>query len=155
MCMYIRGLIGPGSNHPVRKLQIRKVLSLNLILHLFVVLYKSYLGLLNYYNHFLPNLSTTLHPLHALLCKFKKWTWSPACEKAFNQSKRALVNSPALAHYDTSKPIRLTCDASPYKVGAVISQVEKNGQERPVAFASKSLSTAKNNTLKLKKRHLP
>ena len=30
---------------------------------------KSYLGLLNYYGKFLPNLSTTLHPLHDLLQK--------------------------------------------------------------------------------------
>ena len=117
---------------------------------------KSYLGLLNYYNYnsFLPNLSTTLYPLNALLCKFKKWTWSPACDKAFNQSKRVLVNSSALAHYDTSKPIRLTCDASPYGVGAVISQVEKDGQERPVAFASRSLSTAGNQYAQIERKAL-
>ena len=58
---------------------------------------KSYQGLLNYYGRFLSNLSTTLQPLNELLCKGKKWTWSAECEKAFEQSKQALVHSPALA----------------------------------------------------------
>ena len=97
---------------------------------------KSYLGLLNYYGRFLSNLSTTVQPLNELLCKRKKWTWSAECEKAFEQKKQDLVNSPALARYDPTKPITLACDASPYGVGAVISHVESNGQERPVAFAS-------------------
>ena len=34
---------------------------------------KSYLGLLNYYNRFLPNLSTVLTPLHRLLQKATPW----------------------------------------------------------------------------------
>ena len=62
------------------------------------------------------------------------------CEKAFDQSKKALVDSPALAHYDPAKSVRLACDASPYGVGAVISHLESDGQERPIAFASRSLS---------------
>ena len=101
---------------------------------------KLYLGLLNYYGRFLFNLSTTLQPLNELLCKGKKWTWSAECEKAFEQSKQALVHCPALAHYDPAKPIRLACDASPYGVGAVISHLESNSQERPVAYASRALT---------------
>ena len=48
---------------------------------------KAYLGLLNYYGRFLPNLSTTLQPLNDLLCKNRKWEWSPACQEAFRKSK--------------------------------------------------------------------
>ena len=101
---------------------------------------KSYLGLLNYYSCFISNLSTTLQPLNKLLCKGNKWTWSAKCEEVFEQGKQALVTSPALAHFDPTKPITLACDASPYGVGAVISHVETNGQERLVAFASRSLT---------------
>ncbi|KAI7797170.1 hypothetical protein IRJ41_014565, partial [Triplophysa rosa] len=36
---------------------------------------KVYLGLLNYYNKFLPNLATLLAPLHLLLRKDTQWTW--------------------------------------------------------------------------------
>ena len=101
---------------------------------------KSYLGLLNYFDRFLSNLSTTLQPLNKLLCKVNKWTWSVKCEKAFEQRKQALVNSPALAQYGPTKPITLACDASPHGVGAVISHMETNGQEKPVALVSHSLT---------------
>lgn len=37
---------------------------------------KSYLGLLNYYGKFLPNLSTELAPLYKLLRAEQKWKWS-------------------------------------------------------------------------------
>ena len=40
---------------------------------------KSYLGLLNYYGRFLPNLSTMIHPLNQLQSKGQKWVWSAAC----------------------------------------------------------------------------
>ena len=44
---------------------------------------RSYLGLLNYYGHFIPNLSTLLQPLHELLQKGVKWERSKECEEAF------------------------------------------------------------------------
>ena len=115
---------------------------------------KSYLGLLNYYGHFLSNLSTTVQPLNELLCKGKKWIWSAECEKAFEQGKQALVNSQALVHYDPTKPITLACDTSPYGVGAVISHVELNGQERPVAFASRSLTKAERDYAQIEREAL-
>ena len=54
---------------------------------------KSYLGLLNYYGKFMPNLSTLLHPLYALLQQNQSWVWSKACEQAFQQSKEKLTDS--------------------------------------------------------------
>ena len=43
-------------------------------------------------------------------------------------------------HYDPALPVRLACDASPTGIGAVLSQVMPDGSERPVAFASQSLT---------------
>ena len=103
---------------------------------------KSYLRLLNYYGRFLSNLSTMVQPLNQLLCKGQRWSWSSECAKAFQDTKQALVDSPAFVHYDATKPLQLACDASSYGVGAVLSQFDDDGMERPVAFASRSLSTA-------------
>jgi len=55
---------------------------------------KSYLGLLNYYGKFLPNLATTLHPLHDLLQKGRPWKWTKARVRAFVESKKQLQGSP-------------------------------------------------------------
>ena len=84
----------------------------------------------------------------------RKWEWSPACQKAFHKSKEALVESPALVHYDPTKPIHLACDASPYGVGAVISQLEESGQERPVVFASRSLNKVERNYAQIEREAL-
>lgn len=75
---------------------------------------KSYLGLLNCYGKFLPNLATILHPMHDLLQNDRLWKWAEACESAFVKSKQRLKDSSLLVHYDLKKPLRLACDASPY-----------------------------------------
>ena len=51
---------------------------------------RSYLGILTYYGKFLPNLSTTLHPLYELLKKDVPWSWGSAESKAFAASKDLL-----------------------------------------------------------------
>ena len=56
---------------------------------------------------------------------------------------------PLIMHFlcdlvDPARPIKLAVDASPYGVGAVISHSMPNGDERPIAFASRSLHSEKN-----------
>ena len=106
---------------------------------------KPYLGLLNYYGKFLPNLATTLHPLHELLQKDRPWKWTEACKKAFVKSKKQLQDSFLLVHYDLKKSLRRACDASPYGVGAVISHVMEKGEKKPIAFASLTLIASERN----------
>ncbi len=97
---------------------------------------RSYLGLVQYYGKFVPNLASLLHPLNSLLHKDSRWNWSAACEESFNQAKTQLTSSQVLAHYDPELPLRLAGDASAYGVGAVISHVFPDGLERPIAYAS-------------------
>ena len=106
---------------------------------------KSYLGLRNCYGKFLPNLATTLHPLHDLLQKDKSSTWTEAYNRTFVKSKKQLQDSPLLVHYNLKKSLRLACDASPYGVGAVFSHVMENGEEKPNAFSSRTLTDSECN----------
>ena len=103
---------------------------------------RSYLGLLNYYGKFIANLASVLAPLHQLLRKDVRWKWGEAEEDAFQRSKKELLASPVLVHYDPRRELLLACDTSPYGVGAVLSQRMEDGTEHPVAFASRSLSPA-------------
>ena len=53
-----------------------------------------------------------------------------------------LLKSPALAVYDSKLPTYVTKDASNYGLGAVLTQLHSDNQERIVAFASRTLSAA-------------
>ena len=55
-----------------------------------------------------------------------------------------LASDQILAHCDPKKPIILACDASPFGVGAVLSHMV-DGVERPVAYASRTLTSAEKN----------
>ena len=101
---------------------------------------RSFLGLVNYYNRFLPNASTVLHPLHQLLEQNSEWQWTEHCEQAFTVAKRKITSEQVIEHYDPALPVRLACDASPTGISAVLSHVMPDGSERPVAFASQSLT---------------
>ena len=77
---------------------------------------KSYLGMINYYHKFLPSLSTVLTSLHKLLAK----NWFSEKDQAVHKSKALLTPSTLLVHYNSTKEIVPTCDASLYGVGAVM-----------------------------------
>ena len=115
---------------------------------------KSFLGLLSYYSKFLPNMSTTLSPLYTLLQKNRRWKWCKEQQKAFEQAKLALQSDTLLVHYDSEKELTLSCDASPYGLGAVISHRMEGGVEKPIAFASRTLAPAEKNYSQLEKEVL-
>ncbi|XP_054259325.1 uncharacterized protein K02A2.6-like [Macrosteles quadrilineatus] len=69
------------------------------------------------------------------------------------QSKQWVLSTDVLVHYDVQKPLILTCDASPRGVGAVLSHLI-DGVEKPIAFASKSLSASEKNYSQLHKEAL-
>ena len=100
---------------------------------------KSFLGLVNYYRKFIPDMSTLVHPLGRLLMFDAPWAWTETCQVAFKKFKELLLNSPLSAHYDPNKPVRLAVDASSYGFGAVFSHVSDDGEEKPITYASRSL----------------
>ena len=115
---------------------------------------KAYLGLLSYYSKFLPNLSTVLAPLYRLLRDDQPWMWKKPQEEAFQQSKEMLLSSQVLVHFDPTREIRLACDASDYGIGAVLSHRMPDGTEKPVGFASRTLSSAEKKYSQLEKEAL-
>ncbi len=112
---------------------------------------RSYLGLLTYYGKFLRNLATTLNPLYRLL---HPWRWENTEQKAFEASKQLLLSSQLLAHYDPQHALVLACDASPYGLGAVLAHHYPDGSERPIGYASRTLSAAEKKYSQIEKEGL-
>ena len=83
-----------------------------------------------------------------------KWEWSKECEEAFQRSKSELMAGRVLVPYDEKRKLILACDASPYGVGAVISHVMDDGEEHPIAFASRTLTKSERNYSQIEKEAL-
>ncbi|XP_045466596.1 uncharacterized protein K02A2.6-like [Harmonia axyridis] len=90
---------------------------------------KAFCGMVNYYHKFIPNISVILKPMYELRKKNTQFKWSYECNKAFELIKKELVSDKVLTHYCLDKPLRLSCDASFYGIGACLSHVESYGPE--------------------------
>ena len=97
---------------------------------------KLYLGLLTYYNKFLPKLLSTLFPLYRLLRKDFQWSWGVEKERAFSKSKELFASTKCLILFDSSLPLILACDASAYGIGAVLAHKMPDGTEMPIGYVS-------------------
>ncbi|KAI5743861.1 hypothetical protein M8J77_022987 [Diaphorina citri] len=101
---------------------------------------RAILGLINYYGRFFKNLSALLYPLNRLLQDRVPFEWNSDCEKAFKLVKSRIQSDDVLCHFDPKLPITVASDSSSYAVGAVISHIFPDGTERPIQFASQTLT---------------
>ena len=56
-----------------------------------------------------------------------------------------MASMEVLAHYDQSLLVELDCDGSTYGMGTILVHVYHDGTERPIAYASRSLSLTERN----------
>lgn len=110
---------------------------------------RSFLGSINYYRQYLPNLAHSVSPINNLLKgsnlkKNAKVLWGEKEQKAFDCTISALSNACTLAFEDPTRPLVLTTDASGEHVGAVLEQFESGenqGPTRPLGFFSREIPT--------------
>ena len=102
----------------------------------------TYIGIVNYYNRFIPGCSLMLDPLYKLFTSKKKCKkevkWNDEADRAFERIKDAL-NDICLTHPDYSKELAIMIDASDYGIGGVIQQLEGD-QWRPIQYFARKLS---------------
>ena len=105
---------------------------------------QAFLGTAGYYRQYLPDFATVARPLHHLTSKGVDWRWTEEAQVAFDELRRRLIGAPVLGYPDPSLQYILDTDASDVGVGAVLSQIQE-GQEKVVAYYSKTLSPAERN----------
>ena len=107
-----------------------------------------FLGLTNYYRKFVLRYAHVAGPLHRLTSKNVRFEWTDECEEAFRVLRNELCRAPILALPDFSEAggrFVLDTDASDRAIGAVLSQRQKSGPDRVVAYGSRCLSSAEQN----------
>ena len=77
--------------------------------------------MINFYHKFIPKFSGELSLLFKLNGKNSKGHWTNDHAACFKKAKNLLANIETLTHYDPTKSIIISCDASPYGVGGVLS----------------------------------
>src|SRR5271156_2572037 len=67
------------------------------------------------------------------------------CQMAFDLLKKKFTEEPVLILPDHLKPFQIESDASKVATGAVLTQLDGNGDRHPCAFLSKTLSSTERN----------
>ncbi|BES91521.1 multicellular organismal development [Nesidiocoris tenuis] len=101
---------------------------------------RSYLGFINFYRKFQPNLSKIVHPLTKLLRKDVKWSWTEEIERAFVDSKTAFSNNVLVCFPQPGRIFYVSTDSSGSCIGAHLYQVDQAGGHHPISFVSRSLN---------------
>ena len=114
---------------------------------------KSFLGSVQFYGKFVPNLASMAEPLSRLKKKARPWKWEDEEQAAFEQLN-VLSSDQVLVHFDPNKTLVLACDASNVGIGAVLVHRSPDGSERPIANISKTLTAAERNYSQIHKEAL-
>ena len=116
---------------------------------------RTFLGFTGYFRRFVKNYARIAKPLNDLLAgngnranrkkqktkKVSSWTWGEEQQTAFEELIDKLTSPPILAFPDYKQKFILHIDASYKGLGAVLFQ-EKEGKEKPIAYASRGLKNA-------------
>ena len=101
---------------------------------------KRFVAFANYYRKYIKNFAEIAAPLNYLSRKNIPFQWTEENQKSFEHLKKSLISPPILQYpnFSPENTFILKTDASGHSVGAVLS----NGDDRPVAYASRALNKA-------------
>ena len=110
---------------------------------------KEFLGMVNYYNRFIPHCSLLLQPLHAMIKPAKRGqsvvlAWTHETDAAFLAAKKALCDATTLSFPAPDAEVSVATDASDIGTGAVLQQLI-DGAWKPIAFFSQKFTKAESN----------
>ncbi|XP_072168006.1 uncharacterized protein [Diadema setosum] len=73
-----------------------------------------FLGLLGWYQEFIPGFDDLAAPMYRLKLKNVHWEWTEECSAAFRSLKDALTREPVLGYPDRQAPFVVHIDASDF-----------------------------------------
>jgi hypothetical protein len=115
---------------------------------------RSFIGLCNYYRIYVQDFNTITHPLYALLKKDVAWTWSEEAHETFNTLKEKLSKFPIFTRPDFSKVFILHIDWNAFGIGVNFGQLDEEGKEYVITYASRNNNKAESNYFSYKEECL-
>jgi hypothetical protein len=106
---------------------------------------RSFIELCNYYMIYVQNFNIITYPLYALLNKDVVWTWSEKAQETFNTLKEKFSEFPILRKPDFSKVFILHTDWSAFGIDVILGQLDEEGKEYVIAYASRSNNKVESN----------
>ncbi|KAF9760650.1 Retrovirus-related Pol polyprotein from transposon 17.6 [Nosema granulosis] len=111
---------------------------------------RSFLGVVNYCREFVPKFAMITAPLYGLLKGVRKESnkrisMDTKQREAFRAIRKTLTENTERAQPNMEEDFILTTDASDTGIGAVLSQLDKEGRERMISTFSKTLDKAQLN----------
>ena len=110
---------------------------------------QTFLGMITYLGSFIPNLAERAQPLRDLLKQNVPFVWQEDHQATFDALKQSISTESCLQYFDPTKATTIEVDASQKGLGACLVQDDK-----PVAFASTSLTTAQRNYANIERETL-
>ena len=95
---------------------------------------------MQYCARFIPSFAIIASPLWDLTKAYAKWKWGITEEDAFQAVKMQPTQAPVMAFFKQGAETRITTDAYPIGIGAVLEEKQEDGQYRPVHYASRKLT---------------
>lgn len=102
--------------------------------------WKSFLGIVNYVDCYIPNFSTTAQPLWRRTKKEVSVTWTTEQQTAFDSIKALLNNAESMAYYNPTAQIKIIVDANPVGIGAILTQKQLSSTFHQISYQSCSLN---------------
>ena len=106
-----------------------------------------FLGLANFYRHFISHYAAITMLLYDLTWKdcLSPFSLTPDALSAFLSLKHAFLTAPILVHHDPSKPIQLFTNTSDFAISGIPHQADSNNELHPLGFFSWKLNDAEIN----------
>ena len=100
---------------------------------------QQFLGFVNFYQRFVQSFAKIAKPLTKLTGNML-WEWNEAQEQSFKRLQRQVAEEVTLRIPDDEGQFRIETDASEFATRAILSQQDRAGIWKPVAFISQSLN---------------
>ncbi len=101
---------------------------------------KGFQGMISWLRKFVPTINSLLNDFRPLMKAHTAWTWTATESETFTKIKTAIKEIQPLMAIKPGEKLTLAADASSFGLGAALTQKDKDGNERPVFFASRLMT---------------